>query len=214
MGIYTTLDMTVRATFGMSSFWWPEAQYGCAPGIVRTKVGYSGGTTPDPSYRSLGDHTEVIELEFDPGVTSFGKLLEFFWSHHDPHAAKACARQYRSVIFYHGMEQKMMAETSLRNRERLTKRKIPTQIQPVSQLFIAEDYHQKYLLQKQGWLLTELDLEPGEELVQSMVATRLNGYTNGYGSKDHFLSEKDGLKLSKKVVEYIMKKIDEERNRA
>ena len=83
-----------------------QAQYGCAPGIVRTKVGYAGGTTPDPSYRSLGDHTEVIELEFDPGVTSFGKLLEFFWSHHDPHSAKACAR-YSQIL-----ENKARATTS------------------------------------------------------------------------------------------------------
>jgi len=198
----------------MSWFWWPEAQYGCAPGIVRTKVGYAGGTTANPSYRSLGDHTEVIELEYDPGLTTFKKLLDFFWVHHDPYSAKACSRQYRSVIFYHGMEQKMVAETSLRERERLSGKKLPTEILPVSQLYIAEDYHQKYLLQKQGWLMTELDLEPGEELIQSRVATRLNGYTNGYGSKEHFLSEKDGLKLSNKVVEYIMKKIDEERNRA
>eukprot|EP00090_Calanus_glacialis_P001789 TRINITY_DN11319_c0_g1_i1.p1 TRINITY_DN11319_c0_g1~~TRINITY_DN11319_c0_g1_i1.p1 ORF type:complete len:109 (-),score=34.09 TRINITY_DN11319_c0_g1_i1:605-931(-) len=108
----------------------------------------------------------------------------------------------------------MMAETSLRERERLTGREIPTLIQPVSEFYVAEDYHQKYLLQKQGWLLTELDLEPGEELVESMVAARLNGYTNGYGSKENFLAEKDSLGLSGKVVEYVVKKIEDQRNRA
>ena len=127
-----------------------QAQYGCAPGIVRTKVGYAGGSTANPSCRSLGDHTEVIELEYDPGVTSFKNLLDLprpslckgllqvnsrilhLWSYF-------VLRQYRSIIFYHGMEQKMMAETSLRERELLTGRKIPTEILPVSEFHIAEE---------------------------------------------------------------------------
>jgi len=150
-------------------------------------------------------------LEFDPALTSFKNLLEFFWNHHDPHAAKACSRQYRSVIFYHDLQQKRMAETSLKEREKLTGRTLPTQIQKVSQFHIAEDYHQKYLLQKQGWLLTELDLDPGEELVKSMVAARLNGYTNGYGNKNDFLAEAVSLGLATKVVEYVVRKIEEEK---
>ena len=97
----------------------------------------------------------MIELEYDPQVTSFKNLLDFFWIYHDPHSAKACSRykqfsvlhlwsyfvrrQYRSIIFYHGEEQKMMAESSLRERERLTGRKIPTVIQPVSEFYIAEE---------------------------------------------------------------------------
>jgi len=78
-------------------------------------------------------------LEFDPLVTSYQSLLDFFWTFHDPHAAKACARQYKSVIFYHGMEQRMLAETSLKEREILTKKKIPTEILPFIKLFIAEE---------------------------------------------------------------------------
>jgi len=181
---------------------------------VRTKVGYAGGTTANPSYRSLGDHTEVIELEYDPRLTTFRNILEFFWSHHDPHSAKACSRQYRSLIFYHNDEQRMVAMTSLRERERITGRKLPTLVIPAQEIVMAEDYHQKYLLQKQGWLLAELELEKTEDLVHSMVAARLNGYTNGYGSKENFIAEKDSLKLPNKVVDYVLKKIEDQRNKA
>jgi len=181
---------------------------------VRTKVGYAGGTTANPSYRSLGDHTEVIELEYDPRLTTFRNILDFFWNHHDPHSAKACSRQYRSLIFYHNDEQRMVAMTSLRERERITGKKLPTLVIPAQEIVMAEDYHQKYLLQKQGWLLAELELEKTEDLVHSMVAARLNGYTNGYGSKENFIAEKDSLKLPNKVVDYVLKKIEDQRNKA
>merc|ERR1712012_1502869 len=94
----------------------PEAQLGCAPGVVRTVVGYGGGTTPSPSYRSMGDHTEIVQVEYDPSVVTFARLLVFFWQNHDPNSAKACSRQYMSAIFYHNEEQKREAEASLASR--------------------------------------------------------------------------------------------------
>jgi len=156
----------------------------------------------------------VIQLEYDPRQTTFRNILEFFWAYHDPYSAKACSRQYRSLIFYHTDEQRMVAMTSLRERERITGKKLPTLVIPAQEIFIAEDYHQKYLLQKQGWLLAELGLEETEDLVNSMVAARLNGYTNGYGSKENFIAEKDSLKLPSKVADYVLKKIEDQRNKA
>merc|ERR1719400_2008234 len=75
---------TEKAWFGMSCFWFPEAQFGCASGVVATRVGFTGGTTENATYRNIGDHTEAVELEFDPSVTDFKSLLDIFWSGHDP----------------------------------------------------------------------------------------------------------------------------------
>jgi len=71
-------------------------------------VGYAGGTQPHPTYHTLGDHTETIEIDFDPGVISYEKLLDIFWRSHHP-GQPAWSRQYRAVIFYHGERQKALA---------------------------------------------------------------------------------------------------------
>ena len=61
-----------------------KAQFGCAQGVIRTRVGFTGGSSENPTYRSLGDHTETVEVEYDPHLTSYGNLLDIFWANHDP----------------------------------------------------------------------------------------------------------------------------------
>ena len=113
-----------------------QAQFGCAPGIVRTRVGFAGGTKESPTYRSLGDHTETVELEWDPAVTSYKKLLDIFWNNHDP--TTSCSRQYMSAIFYHSEEQRGEAEKSMKVAQENNRRNITTLILPAKEFYNAE----------------------------------------------------------------------------
>jgi len=159
----------------------------------------------------MGDHTEIVQVEYDPTVTSFPKLLEFFWSHHDPNAPKACSRQYMSAIFYHTEEQRVEAMASLERRRR--EGEVSTRVLPLNELVVAEEYHQKYLLQQQGWLLAQLDIEPGHQLIRSTTAARLNGYIAGFGDQESFEAELSSLDISKKAADFVIKKIKEQQQK-
>jgi len=151
-----------------------------------------------PSYRNMGDHTETVQIEFDPEATSYKNLLKLFWKNHDP-TSKCYSRQYMSAIFYHSTEQKRLAEESLQAEEKKRKKIIQTKILPLEKFYNAEDYHQKYLLQRYPHLLAKMDIEPGDEMINSFVATRLNGYLGGYGSVKSLKEELEQLALSPNV---------------
>eukprot|EP00092_Neocalanus_flemingeri_P088882 GFUD01112362.1.p1 GENE.GFUD01112362.1~~GFUD01112362.1.p1 ORF type:complete len:120 (+),score=40.99 GFUD01112362.1:314-673(+) len=114
-----------------------------------------------------------------------------------------------SAIFYHDEEQKRLAEESLKAAQATCKKPITTLILPVGQFYDAEDYHQKYILQKHDWLLASLRLSRGKQLVTSHAAARLNGYVGGYGNKESFEAEKDALGLSDEASEYVLEQIAE-----
>lgn len=85
--------------FGMQCFWGAESLLGATPGVIRTKVGYAGGTNPDPpAYRNLGDHTEAVEVQFDPAVISLEQLFGIFWANHD--ATVQQKKQYMYPLIY------------------------------------------------------------------------------------------------------------------
>ena len=81
---------------------------------MRTRVGYAGGEKKNPTYHSLGDHTETIQIDYDPKQISYAKLLEVFWRSHDP-LSRSCSRQHKAAVFYHNEEQKRLA-TETRDR--------------------------------------------------------------------------------------------------
>jgi len=114
-----------------------------------------------------------------------------------------------SAIFYHDNEQKKLAEASLKKSEANFKKPITTMILPAETFYNAEDYHQKYILQKHEWLMAALRLKRGEELVRSSLAARVNGYVGGYGDRDSFNFEKDDLGITEEVAEYILEQIEE-----
>ncbi|GAB4314635.1 MAG: peptide-methionine (S)-S-oxide reductase MsrA [Candidatus Sumerlaeia bacterium] len=146
---------TQRATFGAGCFWGVEAAFRQVPGVVNTVVGYSGGHLANPTYRDVCSdttgHAEVVQVEFDPAVVSYERLLEVFWQIHDPtmpnRQGPDVGTQYRSVIFTHSPEQEAAARAS-RTRAgqsgRWGGRPIVTQIEPVREFWPAEDYHQQY----------------------------------------------------------------------
>jgi peptide methionine sulfoxide reductase msrA/msrB len=148
-----------QAAFGAGCFWGVEADFRQLPGVRETAVGYMGGTLKNPTYEDVctgrTGHAEVVHVEFDPKETSYEKLLELFWSSHDPTTPNRqgpdVGTQYRSVIFYYTPEQKAAAEASKvkLDEARGLRRPVVTQIVPAPEFYRAEEYHQRYL-EKRG----------------------------------------------------------------
>jgi peptide methionine sulfoxide reductase msrA/msrB len=148
-----------KASFGAGCFWGVEAAFHSLPGVKAALSGYQGGTLKNPSYEDVctgrTNHAEVVEVEFDPAVISYEKLLELFWSKHDPTTPNRqgpdVGTQYRSVIFTYTPEQKKIAEASKAalEAEHRFHRPIVTQILPAPEFYPAEEYHQRYL-EKRG----------------------------------------------------------------
>jgi peptide-methionine (S)-S-oxide reductase len=165
--------------------------------VVRTRVGYSGGTTKNPTYHNLGDQSESVQIDYDPAQISYKELLAVFWEAHAP-GAPAISRQYQAAVFYHNAKQRRLAlETKARVAAKI-KGEVFTQILPASTFYPAEDYHQKYYLRQQPELLRELSaVYPAvPDFINSTAAARLNGYVAGFGSREKLLEEIDRLGLS------------------
>ena len=150
--------MIEKATFGAGCFWKTEDQFLQVTGVVKTSVGYMGGHFPNPSYLDvvarITGHAEVAQIEYDSTVIGYIELLDIFWQIHDPtslnrHGADR-GEQYRSVIFYHNLEQEKIARQSKLQLQRSRKydRDIVTEIKPVSDYYLADDSHQQYLAKK------------------------------------------------------------------
>ena len=151
--------MTEKATFAAGCFWQVEATYRQVPGVVATRVGYTGGHVDNPTYKEVcggrTGHAEALEVEYDPAVAGYDQLLEIFWDNHDPTTLNRqgpdVGEQYRSVIFAHGAAQEEAARESLRRRDASGRHRRPivTRIEPAATFWPAEEYHQRYL-EKRG----------------------------------------------------------------
>jgi len=141
-----------QATFGAGCFWGVEYVYRRVPGVIDVQVGYSGGTTPDPSYEQVCSHStghaEVTQVTFDPEKVTYGQLLEVFWAMHDPtqvdRQGPDIGDQYRSVVFTHSDDQRVAAEESRAKAQARFDQPIATQIEPLGEFYAAEGYHQAY----------------------------------------------------------------------
>jgi peptide-methionine (S)-S-oxide reductase len=140
------------ATFGGGCFWCAEAVFQRIPGVKSVASGFAGGHTANPTYKEVctGEtgHAEVIQIQFDPAVISYGKLLEIFWEAHDPttlnRQGEDVGTQYRSIILYSDEAQKAAAEKSKAEAARHLSSPIVTQIVPLQKFYPAEDYHRNY----------------------------------------------------------------------
>lgn len=143
-----------KATFAAGCFWGVEEAFYDEPGVISTRVGYTGGTLEHPTYKQVCSdttgHAEAVEVTFDPSQISYAQLLKIFWQIHDPtqvdRQGPDVGSQYRSAIFYHTEEQRREAESS---REQLDSsgryhRSIATEILPAVVFWEAEQYHQQY----------------------------------------------------------------------
>jgi peptide-methionine (S)-S-oxide reductase len=164
---------------------------------VRTRVGYAGGSKPTPTYHDLGDHSETLQIEFDPEHISFEELLSLFWKAHDP-TWPAQSRQYRAALFYHGEEQRRLALESREREQARHGRAICTDVLPVPDFYRAEDYHQKYYLRQDRILMGVFRIiyPEARDFTDSTAAARVNGYLAGYGSRTALQHDLDMLGLS------------------
>ncbi|MFN7998040.1 MAG: peptide-methionine (S)-S-oxide reductase MsrA [Bryobacteraceae bacterium] len=141
-------------TLAGGCFWCLEAVYDGMEGVESVESGYMGGRQPNPTYEDVctgrTGHAEVVQITFDPDVTSFRNILEVFFTIHDPttlnRQGNDTGTQYRSAIFYHTGEQRATAEAVIREltEQRAFRDPIVTEVKPASQFYIAEDYHQEY----------------------------------------------------------------------
>jgi peptide-methionine (S)-S-oxide reductase len=172
---------------------------------VSTRVGYAGGTTENPEYSNLGDHSETVQITYDPAQISYEELLDVFWYIHNP-TVKPLSDQYKSVIFYHDDEQKRLAMETKERREAEVGSTIYTEIVPAAEFYLAEAYHQKYHLRQIPELAGEfMAIYPDiEDFVNSAAVTRINGYAAGYGAEDVLQEELYDLGLSPEGIERVL----------
>jgi peptide-methionine (S)-S-oxide reductase len=143
-----------KATLAGGCFWCVEAVYQQLKGVEKVESGYAGGKNPNPSYKEVctGEtgHAEVVQITYDPSEISFLQLLEVFFKVHDPTTLNRqgadVGTQYRSSVFYHNQEQKQIAESVLKELDEsgAFTNKIVTLLEPYTEFFVAEDYHQNY----------------------------------------------------------------------
>lgn len=170
--------------FGMGCFWSPEANFGQLPGVLRTRVGFAGGTKINPTYRQMGDHTETVEVTFDPDAISLEQLLRKFWNDHNPNRPAYKERQYISLLLYRNAEQKTIMEAVKQQLEVDREDSIYTEIAPMHDFTEAEPHHQKYYLKRFKRATEQLMVNFPDEASfhNSTITSRLNGFVREYGT--------------------------------
>ncbi|HZH36735.1 MAG TPA: peptide-methionine (S)-S-oxide reductase MsrA [Flavisolibacter sp.] len=148
------IDKVETATFGTGCFWCTEAIFEQLSGVVKVTSGYMGGKVKNPTYKEVCDgetgHAECVQVTYEPSKISFDELLKVFFQVHDPTSLNRqgadVGTQYRSAIFYHNAEQKEKAEYYKKELDKngAYDKAIVTEINPASDFYVAEDYHQEY----------------------------------------------------------------------
>jgi peptide-methionine (S)-S-oxide reductase len=171
------------ATLGAGCFWCTEAVYEQLNGVISVTPGYSGGTTKYPTYRDvcsgLTGHAEVAQIVYDTSKISFTELLEVFWTAHDPTTLNRQGAdqgtQYRSVIFYHDENQRLIAEKYKKrlNEEHAFPNPIVTEISPLQQFYKAEDYHMNYYDKNGNAPYCQRVIEPKVDKIRKVFKSKL-----------------------------------------
>lgn len=160
------------AVFAGGCFWCIEAELEAVAGVRSVVSGYTGGSTPSPSYGNMGDHAEAVEVIFDPGVVSYSQLLEVFWSNIDPFDAGGQfydrGSQYRTAIFVADSVQEEAARMSLEANARRLGQPVVTAVLPVSDFYPAEAYHQDYYLKQPDHYMAYKKASGREETLQQI----------------------------------------------
>ena len=140
---------TDTATFGLGCFWGPDAAFGAVDGVVRTRVGYAGGTTQSPTYHDIGDHSEVVQVDYLPSLCSYRELLDHAFNAHDQFRQPA-KRQYHHLLLFETDHQREVLDDYLDSAS-FDQSDLATRIEPLGSFTVAEDYHQKYSLRSHRW---------------------------------------------------------------
>ncbi len=174
--------MRETATLGGGCFWCLEAVYDEMEGVESVESGYMGGHVDHPSYRAVctgtTGHIEVVQVTFDPAVTSYREILEVFFAIHDPTSmdrqGNDSGPQYRSAIFYHSEEQRVTAEATINELDaaQIWSHPIVTELRPATTFYVAEDYHQEYFRNN-----------PSQPYCAFMVAPKVAKFRRKFASK-------------------------------
>ncbi|HKV29826.1 MAG TPA: peptide-methionine (S)-S-oxide reductase MsrA [Candidatus Dormibacteraeota bacterium] len=163
-----------QAIFAAGCFWGVEAAFREVPGVTATTVGYTGGTTKNPSYSQVCSgntgHAEAVQVDFDPSRVAYEQLLDVFWASHDPTTLNRqgwdLGSQYRSAIFFTDPIQQAAATASLLTRQETRRKPIVTEITPASAFYPAENYHQQYL-EKRGQASCHVGLNSAQPVIDA-----------------------------------------------
>lgn len=157
-----------KAMFGAGCFWCVEDEFRNLPGVISATSGYSGGHIKNPTYEDVctdeTGHAEVILVEFDPKIISFDKLVDFFWTMHDPTTLNRQGpdegTQYRSGIYYFNDDQKKSAQAAKKKMDDsgAFSNPIVTEIMPAAEFYKAEEYHQQYYCKLREKQITKTNL--------------------------------------------------------
>jgi methionine-S-sulfoxide reductase len=169
--------------------------------VKSVTAGYAGGKKENPTYRSLGNHTETVRVEFDPSVVSYRELLDTFWANHNAYSRPLSA-QYKSIIFFHDETQRKLAEASKKKLGKRRGRRVNTEIKKAGPFWVAEDYHQKYYLRNADhlYMLLRQEFKTERDFFSSTAAARLNAWIAGVGSGEAVF---DALKAMPLVEETL-----------
>ena len=171
------------ATIGGGCFWCTEAVFLEIEGVANVVPGYSGGHVNNPTYQQVitgtTGHTEVIQVTFDPEVIPFRKILEIFFTMHDPTSldrqGEDVGTQYRSVIYYHSDEQRKDSETFIEemNKNNVFNLSIVTKLEPFTEFYEAEDYHVNYYNRNKQQGYSRFVIEPKLKKVKKVFKKRI-----------------------------------------
>ena len=176
---------TEKATFGMGCFWCTEAIFQKIKGVVSVKSGYEGGKVANPTYEEVctgfTGHAEVLQITYNPSVVSYSELLEIFWKSHDPTTLNRqgadSGTQYRSVVFYHNLEQKQLAEKYKAELNKTSAygagKKVVTAIEAAEPFYAAESYHQNYYTKNGDAPYCRLVILPKLEKLEKVFKSKL-----------------------------------------
>ncbi len=148
--------MSQKIVLAGGCFWGLEELIRKQPGVIKTRVGYTGGENINPTYENHKGHAEAVEIEYDEDKTSYKRLLDFFFQIHNPttlnQQGNDIGTSYRSAIFYNNEEEKREAEDFINivNNSKRWKDPVVTTLEPLRTFYLAEDYHQDYLQKNPG----------------------------------------------------------------
>jgi len=172
-----------KATFGMGCFWCSEAIFDRLAGVTSVKSGFEGGQISNPSYEDVctgtTGHAEVIEVNYDPSKITYDELLEVFWKSHDPTTLNQQGAdkgtQYRSVVFYHTAQQKLLAQQykAELNKTNAYGKPVVTEITKAEPFYVAESYHQNYFVKNANQPYCRLVILPKMEKLEKVFKAKL-----------------------------------------
>jgi peptide-methionine (S)-S-oxide reductase len=171
-------EETETFTAALGCFWGPDASFGALPGVVRTRVGYAGGTDPNPTYEAIGDHSEAVQVDYDPDETTFDALVDAAVGMHAPNRQPG-KRQYQHVLFHETDAERETIERALADLDHPS---VETRVEALSSFTLAEPYHQTFNLSGKRWATDAFD-DAGydrADVRESPAAAKLNAVLAGH----------------------------------